>query len=109
MYEPSRLIVAFHVAGFQYWDGALVLEELKVGDALEIVPEPDNPQDANAVALRFGGVKLGYVPKESNELISLLCFYGHQDVLEARVQQVDREAAPWKQVRVGISVRDGRC
>lgn len=108
MYEPSRLIVSFHVAGFQYWDGALVLGDLKVGDALEIVPEPDNPHDANAIALRFGTVKLGYVPKECNELIALLSFYGHQDILEARVQQVDSEAAPWKQVRVGISVRDAR-
>ena len=108
MYEPSRLVVAFHVAGFQYWDGALVLGDLEVGDELELVPEPDNPHDASAVALSYNGSKLGYVPRDDNELISLLCFYGHEDILEVRVQQVDPEADPWKQVRVGIYLRDGR-
>lgn len=31
MYEPSRNIMTFHIAGFQFWDGALVLNQLKAG------------------------------------------------------------------------------
>ena len=39
MYEPSRNLFSFHIAGFQHHDGALVLGDLKAGNALELVPE----------------------------------------------------------------------
>ena len=43
MYEPSRHITSFNIAGFQHWDGALVLSELKPGMQLTLVPEPETP------------------------------------------------------------------
>lgn len=39
MYEPSRNLFSFHIAGFQHYDGALVQGDLKAGNALELVPE----------------------------------------------------------------------
>jgi hypothetical protein len=51
---------------------------------------------------------LGYVPRECNELVSLLVHYGHAAVLEAKVIQVDERDDPWNQVRAVISVVDGR-
>ena len=59
MYEPSRNLFSFHIAGFQHHDGALVLGELKAGDTLELVPERDNPYDAEAIAVKFHGTMLG--------------------------------------------------
>ena len=109
MYEPSRLITSFYVAGFQYWDGATVLAELKPGERLTLAPEFDNPHDPNALAIYHGSVKLGFVPRTDNELPALLAFYGHADILELRVQQVDLSAAPCKQVRVGMYVTDARA
>ena len=108
MYEPSKHLKSFHIAGFQHHDGALVLDQLKVGAKLEMVPERDNPHDPEAVALYFADVMLGYVPRDDNGLISLLAYYGHSDVFEARVLQVNPEADPWKQVRVGVYVADKR-
>ena len=108
MYEPSKQISMFHIAGFQYHDGALVLDELKPGKKLKMVPEPDNPYDPNAIELRFRKTKLGYVPRGQNEQLALMAFYGHKGIFEARVLQVDPEAEPWKQVRVGIYVKDKR-
>lgn len=108
MYEPSRQTMSFFIAGFQYWDGATVLGELKVGEVLELVAEPDNPYDPNAMAIKRGAAKLGYVPRERNSLVALLAFYGHAGVFECRVLQVDREAEPWSQVRVGLFVTDAR-
>lgn len=108
MYEPSKHISTFHIAGFQHYDGALVLEKLKAGAPLELVIEPDNPHDPNAIQVRFEGVKLGYVPASENKDMALMMFYGHADVYEARVNQVDPEADPWKQVRMGVYVRDAR-
>lgn len=108
MYEPSRHIATYYIAGFQHWDGALALAALKPGAELSLVPEPDNPYDPDAVAVCFESTKLGYVPASENALVSLMSLYGHADAFELRVLQVDPEAAPWKQVRVGLYVRDAR-
>ena len=108
MYEPSRHVSTFHVAGFQRYDGALVLDRLKVGAALDMAPERDNPYDPNAIELRLGGTKLGYVPRGENDLMAVMAFYGHAGVVEARVVQVDPEAAPWRQLLVGVYVTDRR-
>lgn len=45
MYEPSRVLLSFHIAGFQYADGALVLGDLQAGDKLTLCAERDNPHD----------------------------------------------------------------
>lgn len=108
MYEPSRKIESFHIRGFQHWDGATQLENMKPGMKVELIAEPDNPYDPNAMAVYFNKSKLGYMPAESNELLATLAFYGHSDVVEARILQVNPELDPWKQVRVGIYVVDAR-
>ncbi len=43
MYEPTKQIDQFPIAGFQYRDGADVLDKLEVGTKLDLVPEFDNP------------------------------------------------------------------
>ena len=108
MFLPSRQLHSFCIRGFQYWDGALVLEKLKAGDGLELRIEADNPHDPSAVAIYKGSSKLGYVPAEINESLFLMLFYGHKAAFEVRVLQVNRETEPWKQVRVGIYVADNR-
>lgn len=108
MYEPSRQVNSFFVSGFQFWDGALALNGLKVGEELSLCAEPDNPHDPNAVALYKGSMKLGYVPADCNEPLAQMLFYGQGDAFEARVIQVDAQAAPWRQVRVALLVADKR-
>ena len=88
MYEPSRVLLSFHIAGFQYADGALVLGDLKAGDKLTLCAERDNPHDPEAVAIYYGKTKLGYVPGNEVGPLSLMMYYGHEDVFEARLQQV---------------------
>ena len=89
MYEPPRKIYSFHIRGFQHWDGVLQLENMKPGMKVDLVAEPDNPHDPDAIALYFNNTKLGYVPAESNEILSTLAFYGHIDIFEARIQQIN--------------------
>lgn len=108
MYEPSRHVSTFFVAGFQYHDGALVFDKLKVGTLLQMSAERDNPYDPEAMALSIDGTMIGYVPREQNSLVSLLDYYGHGDAFEVRVLQVNPEASPWEQVRVGLYVKDAR-
>jgi len=108
MYQPSRLVSSFNIAGFQYHDGATVFPDLKVGTPVGLVPEPDNPHDPSAMALYYGDVHLGYVPRKENELFSLLAFYGHAGIFECRILKADPAADPWDQVMVGIYVVDAR-
>ena len=108
MYEPLKHVKTFFVAGFQHYDGALAFDQLKVGTVLDLVPERDNPHDPDAIEVRYEDIKLGYVPHADNALLSVMAFYGHADVFEARILQVAPEADPWQQVRVGIYVTDKR-
>ena len=108
MYEPSRMISSFYVSGFQRYDGADVLGKLKVGQKLKMVGEPDNPYDPNAIELYYKGAKLGYVPRDDNGMPGMLLYFGHGNVLEARIQQVDPKRSPWHQVRVGLYLADNR-
>lgn len=61
------------LAGFQYYAGKRVWDDLKVGDPLTLIREKDNPYDANAIRVEWHGEKLGYVPRVGNEdLVKLL-------------------------------------
>lgn len=108
MFEPSRTLFTCHIAGFQYYDGALVLSELKPGMTLDLVPVLDNPHDPEAVAVKYNGIMTGYIPAHLVGPLSAMCYFGHRDVFECRVLQVAPENDPWEQVRIGVLVRDCR-
>lgn len=82
-----------HVRGFKYHDGPGVLSRLRVGDALELEREPHNAHDANAVAVRWQGRQLGYLPAVEN--VSLATMLDQGLPLEARISSLDPEAPAW--------------
>lgn len=107
-FEPSRNVEDFHLAAFAYYDGLDVVDQLVSGTVVDLLAEPTNPYDAEAVAIFYQGKKLGYVPKDKNSLISRMIFYGHGDILEARIQMVDLTAYPERQFRVVVKFKDCR-
>lgn len=107
-FEPSRNIEDFHLAGFAFYDGLDVIKELTHGVVLDLFAEPTNPYDSEAVALFYQGKKLGYIPKHKNGFISRLLYYGHGDILEARIQAVDLAEHPERQFRVVVKLVDHR-
>jgi hypothetical protein len=61
---PEGLIIS-HVAGAIHRPEALASEGAAPGKPLRLLPEPDNPHDANAVAvLLASGEPAGYVPRD---------------------------------------------
>jgi hypothetical protein len=64
------LVQSSPLAGFRYHDAAAVWKELAVGDRLDLVREPANPYDANAVRVEWRGRKLGYVPRAENAALA---------------------------------------
>lgn len=107
-FEPSRNVEDFHLAAFTYYDGLEVIDDLLPGTLVDLLAEPTNPYDSEAVAVFFQGKKLGYLPKDKNSLISRMIFYGHGDILEARIQMVDLTAHPERQFRVVVKFKDKR-
>jgi hypothetical protein len=64
------LVQSSPLAGFRYHDAKKVWSELAVGDRLDLVREPANAYDANAVRVEWRGRKLGYVPRAENAALA---------------------------------------
>jgi len=88
------------LAGFQYHAGKAVWPELRVGDALTLAREPDNPYDARAVRVDWHGLKLGYVPRRENADVARLLDNGQP--LIARISRLAEGRDPWSRVRFEI-------
>jgi hypothetical protein len=58
------------LAGFRHYAAGASWHAMTVGDPLELVREPDNPYDANAVRVDWRGRKLGYVPRRDNTAVA---------------------------------------
>lgn len=96
VYDKVYLLQSF-VRGFQYYDGPSILETLNTNHLLELIREPKNKYDANAIALSYEGKKIGYVPKENNEMLSVLMDTGLLD-LQAEISHIKSDAATWENV-----------
>ncbi|MEW6414019.1 MAG: HIRAN domain-containing protein [Pseudomonadota bacterium] len=88
------------LAGFQYHAGRAVWPQLRVGDALTLVREPDNPHDPRAVRVEWRGHKLGYVPRRENADVARLMDRGQ--ALSARITRLAEVRDPWSRVRFEI-------
>ncbi|MCL2825875.1 MAG: HIRAN domain-containing protein [Eggerthellaceae bacterium] len=107
MEKHTRHFLDFHIAGFAYWDGIELIQQLKVGDSLDLVYEDENPFDPHAVALYREGKKIGYVPQANNAQLFQLLYFGH-DIFEATISQIDLEAHPERQLRAVVRLKDAR-
>jgi HIRAN domain len=102
--KPSvRLLVqSSPLAGFRYHAAALVWRELRVGDALELAREPDNPYDPNAVAVSWRGKKLGYVPRRANAALAWGLDRGEE--LRARISRLREHPNPARRIEFEVYV-----
>lgn len=89
-----------YVAGYRYHEGKKVWKDLSVGDALELVREPDNPYDPRAVRVDWRGHKLGYVPRLDNEGVSRQLDFGVP--LKARIQHLKKSRSPRRRIIMEI-------
>lgn len=91
------------VAGFQHHAGRepSVVNGLATGSPLALRREPDNPHDADAIALHIpGGPRIGYVPRSDNAVFAAL-LDGAAD-LSAVVARYEPELRPWERLDVAL-------
>jgi len=99
---PSvRLLVqSSPLAGFRYHAAAEVWDQLRVGDALELRREPDNPHDPSAVSIAWRGRKLGYVPRRENTALAWGLDRG--EPLRARISRLAPHPNPARRVEFEV-------
>ncbi|MHB1214752.1 MAG: HIRAN domain-containing protein [Thiobacillus sp.] len=90
------------LAGFQYHAGKTLWPQMKVGDTLVLVREPDNPHDARAVRVEWRGRMIGYVPRRENSAAARLLDQGQ--ALTARIVRLADVRDPWSRVRFEILI-----
>jgi hypothetical protein len=96
------LVQSSPLAGFQYYAGSMRWEELRVGDVLTLVREPDNPHDAYAVRVDWHGEKLGYLPRAENRAVAVEMDRGGR--IEARIAQLREHRNPWQRLLIDVYV-----
>lgn len=96
------LVQSSPLAGFQYYAGKANWNEIREGDALTLVREPDNPHDALAVRVDWQGVKLGYVPRRDNATLARLMDRGTQ--LNATIVRLTKSRNPWQRILFDVYV-----
>lgn len=107
--QPLCAQVAAHIllqdsplAGFQYHAGKTLWPQMRAGDSLTLVREPDNPYDARAVRVEWRGHKIGYVPRRENADVARLLDRGQP--LAARIVRLAEVRDPWSRVRFEILI-----
>ncbi|MDP1606758.1 MAG: HIRAN domain-containing protein [Rhodocyclaceae bacterium] len=96
------LVQSSPLAGFQYHAGAVLWEQMKEGDALTLVREPDNRHDARAVRVEWQGRQLGYLPRAENEAVAAAMDRGER--VEGRIAALVRHKNPWRRLRIDVLV-----
>jgi hypothetical protein len=66
-----------------------------------MVREPDNKYDPCAIALHFNNQKIGFIPMESNEVLSVLLDTNLLD-LQAEITHIKPNASDWERIYVAV-------
>ncbi len=94
----------FHIAGFTYWDGLEVFDELKIGTVLKLEAEPTNGYDPNAVKILFNEIMLGYIPSGENEEISKFLQLGYSELFSIKISRINPEIHTERQISVTVKI-----
>jgi hypothetical protein len=101
-YHKVYLLQCF-VRGFRYYEGPKIINKINKSGLLEMVREPENKYDKNAIALHFDNQKIGFIPMESNEVLSVLLDTKLLH-LQAEITHIEPNASDWESIYVAIYV-----
>lgn len=100
--EVKLLVQSSPLAGFNYHQAPGVWRSMRIGDALALEREPDNPYDPRAVGVLWQGHKLGYVPRAQNAALAWALDRGER--LDARVSRLQPHRDPRKRIEFEVYV-----
>ncbi len=100
--EVRILVQSSPLAGIQYYTAKEWWAEMQASDRLELIREPGNRHDANAIRVEWKGHKLGYVPRRENEAVAQAMDQGAR--LQASISKLQRHRSPWQRLKMDIYV-----
>ena len=99
--EPLQLILQrAQLAGFSYHAAAAQWEQLRQGDTLRLVREPDNPHDPLAVHVYWSDQSIGYLPRSGNGAVARALDRGQP--LLAMISRLREHPDPRKRIEVEV-------
>jgi hypothetical protein len=94
----------FFVAGVQHHQLKSIIKDIEEGYDFDLVPEPDNKFDSNAVKIVTADIICGYVPKTfSSQVAASIESFG-LDEHYCRVTKLNPDAKPWEMCEVEIGL-----
>lgn len=100
--QPRVIVQSSPLAGFQFYSGKALWEQMRVGHELALVREPDNAYDPNAVRVEWQGVKLGYIPRRENGNVARQMDHGAH--IRARIVKLVEHRNPWLRMAFEVYV-----
>jgi hypothetical protein len=100
--DASIIVQQSPLAGFQFYDGKVLWEDMKPGDPLVLVRERDNAHDANAVRVEWNGNRLGYIPRRENADVARQMDRGAP--VKARIVKLTQARNPWQRILFEVYV-----
>lgn len=101
---PYKVTHKFFIAGVQHHQMHKVIGKLETNFNLQLVPEPTNQYDPNAIKIVFPvaqeDIMLGYVPKRFSSEVSAAIEL--DKILECVIVTFNKAAKPWEQCEVEI-------
>lgn len=96
------LVQSSPLAGSQYYQLTELQRNIRVGDPLELVRDANNVHDKNAVAVRWHGQPLGYLPRKENRAVAKAIDDG--ETVRATVEALTEDPNPWKRLRISVFI-----
>jgi len=101
--ESIRMLIqSSPLAGSQYHALDEFWREIRVGDRLDLIREPDNRYDSKAIRVEWRGHQLGYVPRAQNRIIAGAIDAGER--LSARVSLMSDNENPWQRLAFEVFI-----
>lgn len=104
--QDYEVLKSFYIAGVQFHQLKNIIGDIEVDQALELILEPSNKFDPNAVRIEhFDFVEgeytmCGYIPKKFSAEVNALISIGTP--LECVIVELNRNAKPWEMCKVDI-------
>ena len=103
-FAQDIMLARMHVAGTEYYEAEEVAERLSSGQRFNLQREPENVHDEFAIeVLTTEGHKLGYIPRQYNEIPARLMDAGKR--LFVKMESL-KKRSQWLEIRLSLYMED---
>lgn len=97
-------LLTCHIAGTGHHCSPAIAQGLRLGKRLDLVREPANDHDPDAIAVQLGQQRIGYVPRRHNTVLARLLDAGK--TLRARIDDAEGLEGGWMKVVMAVELTE---